>query len=124
MWRQAAGSIRSCQGLRWIFHDRLDNELGTHDMVNAALKLVGSHLDDLVVKEQSEYCYEEFQKVTPIRARRQGFDILSGCVQIDQVLKLLADHHQELGNLRIKSVFVIGGPTKGGLSLAIQFGSS
>lgn len=122
-WREAP-SIGARTGerttLKWIFCDAITSVKGSWDMVHAALALVG--------KSSSEHCVQRVHKNATSDAERKGFDIRSGTTHVDRVLKMLTDHYQELGNLRVTSISVIKekndteGQSGDRLSLAVQLG--
>jgi hypothetical protein len=74
----------------------------------------------LMGKDPSENIKLEIPRptATSSQAEKDAYNTLAGTVHVDRVVKMLKDHHQELGDLNIQSIFVV----KNGVeyNLAIQ----
>jgi hypothetical protein len=114
-WRVIAGNDK--QNLRWILRDNIqdaDDELNipsAQGLIDQALKLMG--------KDPSENIQLEIPRptATSSQAEKDAYNTLLGTVHVDRVVKMLKDHHQELGGLNIQSIFVV---KNGEYNLAIQ----
>jgi hypothetical protein len=115
-WRFTAGNNK--QNLKCILRDNIrdaDEEFNipsAQGLIDQALKLMG--------KDPSENIKLEIPRptATSSQAEKDAYNTLAGTVHVDRVVKMLKDHHQELGDLNIQSIFVV----KNGVeyNLAIQ----
>jgi hypothetical protein len=114
-WRVAAGNNK--KNLKWILRDNIqdaDEEFdipSAQGLIDQALKLMGKDPSENIALEISR------PTATSSQAVKDAYNTLLGTVHVDGVVKMLKDHHQELGGLNIQSIFVV---KDGEYNLAIQ----
>lgn len=109
-WRTTAGPA-NVKNLKWIFRDNIvnsDEDLpSTEALIDKALQLKGEgEVGPIEFPAQSTGIIKD------------AYNALAGSIHVDRVVKMLADHHIELGDLTIESIWVLKGD--GEYNLAIQ----
>lgn len=118
-WRQTSGT--NIQNLKWIFRDNVQdadeeaNLPSSQGLIDKALEIMGQDSDKDI----------KFEIPKPIptspQTEKDAYYTLAGTVHVDRVVKMLKDHHQELGDLEIQSIFIV---KAGEYNLAIQLGKA